>query len=393
MVRQQTGSRPARAEKNDERIRDMATGILAGEGVAGLTLGRVARSLGVSHNVLSSRYGELDDLLCDVWASVAVPQISLTLVWIFGLVARLGDRFTASDAVIDQGVFRKTREKLVMLELLALAPTRPKLRKAVQETFEEQLGDRARNDPHAATQAVFLFALVIGVQAELRTTSANQSQLAAVMSEVVTGMAQPGEAVALPEVDASHMRRYKFQTGDERRDRILTSCLELVSERGLVGATTKAIAEHSGVSEGVIFSLFESKIDIFLEATVIQSEMGYQANLDFVMSLNERFGTGIGNAILIREWLSPDLSRFRASLLEETRIMWHDVDLWRRLYKVKQDLVGDDRLAGKTRSLSPSEQAVQMVTLAMPIGIYMVGEAFPAAFELPFSIVTLPVFS
>jgi hypothetical protein len=69
------------------------------------------------------------------------------------------------------------------------------------------------------------------------------------------------------------------------------------------------------------------------------------------------------------------------------------VDLWRRIYKVKQDLVGDDRLAGKTSPLSPFEQAVQMVTLAMPIGIYMVGEAFPAASELPFSIVTLPVFS
>lgn len=392
MVRQQSRNRPARAEKNDERIRATSAEILADEGLGGLSLGRVARELDLSHNALSSRYGDLDDLLCDVWVHVAAPQIGSILVWILQLLALIGDESTASDAVIDQGVFRKTREKLVTLELLALAPTRPKLRMAVRETFEEQLGDKVRSDPRSAAQAVFLFALVIGVQAELRTTSANQAQLATVLSEVVRAMARPGEAVALPVVDASHMRRYKFDSGDERRDRILTSCLELVSQRGLVGTTTKAIAEHSGVSEGAIFSMFESKMDIFLEASVIQSELGYQANLDFVMSLNDKFGTGIGNAILIREWLSPDLGRFRASLLEEIRVTWHDVDLWRRIHKVKQDLVGDDRLAGKKRSLSPFEQAVQMVTLAMPIGIYMVGEALPAAFELPFSIVTLSVF-
>lgn len=392
MVRQQSRTRPARAEKNDERIREMATNILAEEGVGGLSFGRVARNLEMSHNVLSNRYGDLDDLLCDVWAHVAVPQIGLTLAWIFELVEQIGNQAFASQAVVDQGVFRKTMEKSVTLELLALAPTRPKLRMAVGDTFEELLGEKLRSDPHVATQAIFLFALVIGVQAELRTTSANQAQLAAVLSEVVHAMAQPGEAVVLPKVDASHMRRYEFETGDERRDRILTSCLELVSQRGLAGTTTKAIAEHAGVSEGAIFSMFESKMDIFVEASVIQSERGYRANLDFVMSLNDKFGTGIGNAILIREWLSPDLSLFRASLLEEIRLTWHDVDLWKRINKVKQVLVGDDRLAGKKSQLTPFEQAAQMVTLALPIGIYMVGEVLPAARDLPFSIVTLPVF-
>lgn len=392
MVRQQTPNRPARVEKNDERIRAMAANILAEEGLAGLSFGSVARKLDLSHNAVSSRYKALDDLLRDVWVHVAVPQIGSILRWISHLLTQIGDESTISEAVVDQGVFRKTKEKLVLLELLALAPTRPKLRTAVQETFDEQLGEKLRSDPLAAAQIVFLLALLVGVQAELRTTSANHAQLAAVLSEVVKAMARPGEVVDLPEVDASHMRRYEFKTGDERRDRILTSCLELVSQRGLVGTTTKAIAEDAGVSEGVIFSMFESKMDIFLEATVIQSELGYRANLDFVMSLNDKFGTGIGNAILIREWLSPDLSQFRASLLEEIRVTWHDVDLWRRIYKVKQDLVGDDRLAGKKNPLSPFEQAVQMVTLAMPIGIYMVGEALPAAHELPFSIVTLSVF-
>ena len=133
-----------------------------------------------------------------------------------------------------------------------------------------------------------------------------------------------------------------------------------------MGTTTKAIARVAGVSEGLIFSMFDSKTDVFFEATALQSKLGYQANLDFVMSLNEKHGTGIGNAILIREWLSPRLSKFRAALLEEIRITWHNVDLWRRIQNVKQELVSDVRLAGKKASLTPLERAVQ--TMADAVG-------------------------
>ena len=392
MVSHRTRARPISAFENDSRIRDVAVTILAEDGLGELSLGRVARDLGVSHGVMSKRYGDLDDLLCDLWIHVGLAQIDRTLAWIFDEVERIGDPNSRSTPAVESTIFRKTKEKLVMLELLALAPTRPKLRASVREAFEERLGDTLRNDPVVAVQVVFLFAVVMGVQAELRTTAANQELLVAVLSEVIVAMAEPGDVVVLPEVDARHMGRYDFDTGDERRDRILASCLENVSRHGLIGTTTKAIARDAGVSEGLIFSMFDSKTEIFFEATAIQSQLGYQANLDFVMSLNEKYGTGIGNAIQIREWLSPKLARFRAALLEEIRVTWHDVDLWRRIQNVKQDLVGDARLAGKKASLTPLERAVQVVTLAVPIGIYIVGEVLPGAAGLSFSVVTLPVF-
>lgn len=387
-----TRARPISAYENDSRIRDMATTILAEDGLGELSLGRVARDLGVSHSVMSKRYGELDDLLCDLWVHVGLPQIDRILAWILEVVQRFSFQDSTAAPVVDTTLFRKTKEKMVMLELLVLASTRPKLRTSVHEAFEERLGKMVRDDPVVAVRVVFLFALVVGVQAELRTTSANQDILVTVLSEVVTAMAQPGDAVVLPEVDASHMARYDFDTGDERKDRILASCLENVSRRGLIGTTTKSIARDAGVSEGLVFSLFGSKTDIFFEATALQSKLGYKANLDFVMSLNEKYGTGIGNAILIREWLSPKLGRFRAALLEEIRITWHDIDLWRRIRNVKQDLVGDSRLSGGKVTPTPIERAVQLVTLAMPIGIYIVGEILPGAAGLPFSVVTLPVF-
>lgn len=390
---QRTRLRPISAFENDTRIRDMAAKNLADAGLEGLTLARVARSLGMSHTAMTNRYDQLDDLLVDLWVHVATPQIDRTLAWISNEVARIGDSAATPKAALDKNLFRESTEKLVMLELLVLAPTRSTLREAVQRTFEERLGEMVRSERIAATQIVFLFALVIGVQAELRTSSAKQAELIAVLSEVINSMANPGEVRALPKVDASHMRRYDFNTGDPRVDRILASCLSNVGRRGFVDATTEVIARDAEVSVGLIYSMFKSKADLFYEATAIQSELGYKANLDFVMSLNEKFGTGIGNAILIREWLSPDLSEFRASLLEETRITWHNPDLRRRIQKVKQNLVTDERVAPRQRGLSPFEQAVQLVTLAMPIGIYIVGEVLPAAADLPFSVVTLRVFS
>ncbi|KGA12896.1 MAG: hypothetical protein GM46_0175 [actinobacterium acAcidi] len=392
MVGRLSRARPSNAFENDARIRDMATTQLAQDGLEGLTLGNVARNLGMSHTAMTKRYDDLDDLLCDLWVHVGQPQIDRILTWVFAEVERLSDPTSVSQSSVEPTIFRKTKEKSVMLELLVLAPTRPKLRTCVRDAFEERLGDTLRTDPVAAVKVVFLFAVVLGVQAELRTTQAHQELLVAVLSEVITAMAEPGEVVELPKVDASHMGRYAFDTGDERRDRILLSCLENVSSHGLVGTTTKAIARVAGVSEGLIFSMFDSKTDVFFEATALQSKLGYQANLDFVMSLNEKHGTGVGNAILIREWLSPRLSKFRAALLEEIRLTWHDVDLWRRIQNVKQELVSDVRLAGKKASLTPLERAVQVVTLAVPIGIYIVGEVLPEAVGLPFSVVTLPVF-
>ena len=365
---------------------------MASDGFEGLTLGSVARNLGMSHTAMSKRYDDIDDLLCDLWHHVAVPQIDATFSWVAHELERIHDPDRVVGQVPKKSLFRKSQEKLVMLELLALVPTRHELGRVVRNTFADRMKHVMSSDPDTAAQTVFLVALKIGIQAELRSTSAPQDELVTVVGTVIDAMARRGEHVVLPTVDSSHMRRYRFDTGDARVDRILTSCLENVGRRGLVDTTTKLIAHDAGVSEGLIFSLFDSKADIFFQATALQSKLGYKANLDFVSALNETYGPGIGNAILIREWLSPDLHDFRASLLEETRITWHDVDLWRRIQEVKRDLVGDERLAGSKKTLTPFERAVQFITFALPIGIYIIGEVLPDAVDLPFSIVTLSVF-
>lgn len=53
---------------------------------------------------------------------------------------------------------------------------------------------------------------------------------------------------------------------DERRDEILKASRRIFTERGYVKALTKEIAAEAGVSESSLFSIFESKEEIFVAA-------------------------------------------------------------------------------------------------------------------------------
>jgi AcrR family transcriptional regulator len=52
----------------------------------------------------------------------------------------------------------------------------------------------------------------------------------------------------------------------ERRALILTAATEVFGERGYTGATTQAIAQAAGVSQGYVVQMFGSKEDLFLLA-------------------------------------------------------------------------------------------------------------------------------
>lgn len=52
-------------------------------------------------------------------------------------------------------------------------------------------------------------------------------------------------------------------TGDERREQILQTAVQLFSEKGFKGTTTKEIARAAGVSEAMVFRHFDTKDDLY----------------------------------------------------------------------------------------------------------------------------------
>jgi AcrR family transcriptional regulator len=59
-------------------------------------------------------------------------------------------------------------------------------------------------------------------------------------------------------------------SGDERREQILRSAVELFSRKGFAGTTTKEIANASGVSEAMVFRHFASKDELY--AAILHSK-------------------------------------------------------------------------------------------------------------------------
>lgn len=79
-------------------------------------------------------------------------------------------------------------------------------------------------------------------------------------------MPRPSPQRAKKDGDAPRARRL---TAEARRSSILKAARRAFSETGDVNGTTiKAIAEHGGISEGVIYRHFESKEQLFYEAVV-----------------------------------------------------------------------------------------------------------------------------
>ncbi|MGI8329435.1 helix-turn-helix domain-containing protein [Actinomadura scrupuli] len=80
-------------------------------------------------------------------------------------------------------------------------------------------------------------------------------------------MTEPATHSSKPAGDAPRPRRRL--TAEARKSSILAAARRAFSETGdMSGTTIKVIAEHSGISEGVIYRHFESKDQLFLEAVV-----------------------------------------------------------------------------------------------------------------------------
>src|SRR5436309_14142702 len=61
-------------------------------------------------------------------------------------------------------------------------------------------------------------------------------------------------------VKTEHPTRMK---GDLRREQILKTAVDLFSQKGFAGTTTKEIARAAGVSEAMVFRHFAKKTDIY----------------------------------------------------------------------------------------------------------------------------------
>ena len=74
-------------------------------------------------------------------------------------------------------------------------------------------------------------------------------------------------------------------SGDERRDQILHTAVELFSQHGFKGTTTKEIARASGVSEATVFKHFATKDELY--GAILHAKACIADNYQFPWEGNE----------------------------------------------------------------------------------------------------------
>lgn len=80
-------------------------------------------------------------------------------------------------------------------------------------------------------------------------------------------------------------------TGDERREQIIATAVELFSKHGFSGTTTKKIAAAAGVSEAMVFRHFASKDELYeaiLHSKVCQGgehQFPWEGNVDLLAAM------------------------------------------------------------------------------------------------------------
>lgn len=80
-------------------------------------------------------------------------------------------------------------------------------------------------------------------------------------------------------------------SGDERREQIISTAVELFSKHGFSGTTTKKIAEAAGVSEAIIFRHFATKDELYaaiLHDKVCEGgehQFPWEGNLDLLAAM------------------------------------------------------------------------------------------------------------
>lgn len=97
--------------------------------------------------------------------------------------------------------------------------------------------------------------------------------------------------------------------GRQRRTELLNSAMVLFSEQGFDATTTKAIADHCGVTEAVVFRYFATKRDLFREVVEL-----YGPALHYAMPYEEYRDRPFGEALaaLIQGYLDNSWTHRRS---------------------------------------------------------------------------------
>ena len=386
-----------RAVRNTELMLDSSTRALAANGWASFTLARVAREMGISERPVRNRAKNRSDLAAITWTERSGPLLVAAVErCMAGLnqareTGDSGDLCSALMAMLSRGI-----ELDAAAELLICSNFDPD----VAEAVDADLAPLVRRlitpgkslSPDDAARAAYVLALAFGLLFMARYPRAQSKRVGEALPVWVGALTSDATAQPLPKKDARHIDVSPVLAADDPAlDALLNSTLELVGTRGFHGVTVAEIARQAGFTEGLVFNRYSSKLDMFIDATRRQNEAGWKLNHDFAMALEDDFGQGIAEAVMIREAQKPGRDLGRNMALEQVRMTWHDPDL-AAAARTQMDDFRADLLKRPGWGVIETEGDFT-INIATSLGTYALPRLAPKCFKLPWDVVTMPLFA
>lgn len=384
---------------NDERILDAVLLELAEGGWGGMTVASVARRSNLTHRAVQPRHGTKGEMASAAWEQRCAPAL------IAALEAVLAAADESAAACLDawQPLIRADPLTRATGEALIVRQFDP----ALAETVDRTLGSWLRqhclpvngaNIDLALGQRAYLVADALGLLLAMRLPSAGWADLRPHAEDLCRAV-RAGTHVdrsALPPDRAEHMDWHAFTqapnatTGNAEHDAILDATLALVGSIGYEAATLARVARMAKVNENVIFALYRSKLEMFMDATLRQWQAGLAYNDAFAARLAEQYGPGIAEATLFREAQRPGRELVRAISLEQLRLAWHQAPLGQRF----ADNLHAYAVQTRQRSSHMDENVARSRTLgefAVSQGVVLLAQLVPDAWTVPLDAMCVPM--
>ena len=373
----------ARTLRNDARILDAAEQLAAVDGWTALLFHHVAAEAGMSVRPVRDRYDDRAALACDLWSR----RLAAGFRDAVAPVIEAADEPTPDGLALAATPFlRPTKGILAISELLVVASFVPTLRETISGTFAQERWLDADVGRVTAARRAYAMSLLLGSLMMSRNLAFEVPDLRPKLTQVAEALLAEAAPAELPAVNAEHLdRRPRFNTGDPAWEALLEAALETVGEVGFDSATVQQIARRSGHTEGLIFSHYRTKRELFTDAALRSAASGFPENEAFQDRLRAQHSLGIAEATIIREFMKPGRERIRATYLEQQRLAWHDPELSDRARIVTDEFLD-------TFDWNPDDiDADPFCDQAIGLGVLLLSVIQPDSWSLPFDVVTVPL--
>lgn len=369
-----------------ERMVVAATVVLAGPGWAGLTFRSAARTMGTSEQPLANRFTSTAQLAATTWAKRLWP----TLQALLDDVSRRREPRMLPHAITPALVGDPTLDAAA--ELLVQSCFNEEVRGEIDATFGVWLRTLVDANSDESARSIYLVALTLGLLLLRRHPDATSWNIEAALRRRARALATAIKSVGVPDVSAPHLDVDPVLDADDPAlQALLASCLRLVSTDGYDAVSVRHIARSVGLTEGLIYSRYRSKLSMFQDAARRQQQAGWQLNHEFVQRVERDHGMAMAEAIQWQQFLRPARADARALGLEQLRMTWHNAG-------VMETWVGELRAFRASLLEQPGWAEFEtegdfILNVAVPYGLYALPLYVPQVDRLPYDVVTIPLYT